>query len=130
MSSFARTTHHLADQFKDTTSSAQAHAVEYALERLGLQRRQSALRPAMFFAAGAVVAGGLAIYFAPTLGQKLRAQILDLLGAAKEGEKMLEKRIDSVLSDGKAVTSANTNAATATATDRDRPRVVPPQNHS
>jgi hypothetical protein len=137
MSSFARTTHHLADQFKDSTSSALAdfgahamkmltsartqenNAVEYALDRLGLQRRQSALRPAMYFAAGAVVAGGVALYFTPAFGKKLRTQILDLLGAVKEGEKELEKRIDSVLSDTKPATQV------------ERPRVVPStQNHS
>jgi hypothetical protein len=141
MSSFARTTHHLADQIKDSTTSALAdfgshamkmlssardqetHAVNVALEHLGLQRRQSALRPAVYFAAGAVVAGGIALIFAPTLGKRIRAQVLDLLGAAKEGEKAMEQRIDTLLTDSKPA-----NTTPASVIDRERARIVPPSH--
>jgi gas vesicle protein len=52
-----------------------------------LQRRESALRPALWFAAGAVVAGGAALVLAPSSGEKLRKRLIELLSKAGDTVK-------------------------------------------
>jgi gas vesicle protein len=59
------------------------------LDRLGLQRRQSALTPALWFAAGAVVAGAAVMLLAPTSGKKLRQRIASILDG--EGQELASK---------------------------------------
>jgi hypothetical protein len=78
----------LGVQAKNLVRSARSQrvrAIDAALQQLGLQRRESAFRPAMFFVAGAVVAGAVALVLAPTSGKKLKTKIVDLLEAAKGG---------------------------------------------
>lgn len=65
----------------------ESRVVDSALDHIGLQRRQSALRPALWFAAGAVVAGGAALVFAPSSGEKLRTRLIELLSNAGETVK-------------------------------------------
>jgi hypothetical protein len=72
-----------AMKFLDTVRSQEERALDSALEHIGLQRRQSSLRPMLFFVTGAIVAGSIALVLAPASGKKLRAKILDLLGATK-----------------------------------------------
>ena len=73
-----------AMKFLDTIRAQEARAFDSVLEQIGLQRRQSAVRPVLLFLAGAFVAGSVALMLAPTTGRKLRSQILDFLGVAKE----------------------------------------------
>jgi hypothetical protein len=75
-----------AMKFLDTIRAQEARAFDSVLDQMGLQRRQSAVRPVLFFLAGAFVAGSVALMLAPTTGRKLRSQILDFLGVAKERE--------------------------------------------
>jgi hypothetical protein len=69
----------------NSVRAQESHAVDSVLGHIGLQRRESPLRPLLFFAAGAVVAGSLVLILAPTSGKKLRLKIRDLLGVAEEG---------------------------------------------
>jgi hypothetical protein len=55
-----------------------------ALEQIGFQRRRSALGPVLFFVAGALVTGSVALVLAPTSGKKLRAKIVGLVGLARD----------------------------------------------
>jgi hypothetical protein len=75
-----------AMKFLDTVRSQEERALDSALEHIGLQRRQSSLRPMLFFVTGAIVAGTVALVLAPVSGKKLRAKILDLLGGAKDDD--------------------------------------------
>jgi hypothetical protein len=46
------------------------------LDHLGLQRRESALRPILWFVAGAATAGAIAFLLAPTQGKRIRERIM------------------------------------------------------
>ncbi|MEO6419535.1 MAG: hypothetical protein ABIP39_09030 [Polyangiaceae bacterium] len=61
--------------------------VDSALDHIGLQRRESALRPVLYFAAGALVAGGAALVLAPTSGDMLRKRLIELLSKAGDNVK-------------------------------------------
>ena len=61
--------------------------VDSALDHIGLQRRESALRPVLWFAAGAVVAGGAALVLAPSSGEMLRKRLIELLSTAGDSVK-------------------------------------------
>lgn len=61
--------------------------VDSALDHIGLQRRESALRPVLWFAAGAIVAGGAALVLAPTSGDTLRKRLIQLLSSAGDNVK-------------------------------------------
>jgi gas vesicle protein len=65
----------------------ESRVVDSALDRIGLQRRESAMRPALWFAAGAVVAGGAALVLAPSSGEKLRKRLIELLSKAGDTVK-------------------------------------------
>jgi hypothetical protein len=73
-------------KFLDTVRSQEERAFDSALAHIGLQRRQSSLRPMLFFVTGAIVAGTVALVLAPVSGKKLRAKILDLLGGVKDND--------------------------------------------
>lgn len=64
-------------------------AMDALLRRLDLQPRQSALRPLLWFAAGALAAGGLVYVLAPESGRKARERIIKL---AKERVPMHRER--------------------------------------
>jgi hypothetical protein len=119
MRSAARNASHAVDQIKETVSSARSslvdlgvqgmkfldavrsqeeRALDSALEHIGLQRRQSSLRPMLFFVTGAIVAGSIALILAPASGKKVRAKILELLGATKDADvpKMGPQDLQSV----------------------------------
>lgn len=70
----------------------ESRVVDSALDRIGLQRRESALRPALWFAAGAVVAGGAALVLAPSSGEKLRTRLIELLTKAGDTVKQTVKQ--------------------------------------
>jgi len=83
---------------------AEMRGVDGVLHHIGLQRRSSALGPALWFAAGAVVAGGAAIMLAPTSGRALRRKLASLLAGPEHGpEKTPEKSdgVPGVVRDGK-----------------------------
>lgn len=103
-----------ADQVRTTTDSTRSSLVDFgvqalklfnhvraqesryvdsALDHIGLQRRESALRPALWFAAGAMVAGGAALVFAPTSGEKLRVRLIELLTKAGDTVKSASETV-------------------------------------
>ena len=55
--------------------AAEVRGVDSVLGTLGLQRRESALRPVVWFVAGAAVAGAVVFFLAPTQGKKIRDSI-------------------------------------------------------
>ena len=112
MTTVLNTGSHAVDQVKDTASSARGAVLdlgvqalkflntvrseEYrlvgsALESVGLQRRESSLRPVLWFAAGAVLAGSAVLLLAPTSGRKLRNKILRVFGSTEEAATDLAK---------------------------------------
>ena len=52
--------------------AAEARGIDSVLGGLGLQRRESALRPVIWFVAGAAAAGAIVFFVAPTQGKKIR----------------------------------------------------------
>jgi len=85
---------------------AEGRGVDMMLDRLGLQRRQSALGPVLWFTAGAVVAGTAVLLFAPTSGQSLRQRLAKFIDSevksvatqAKAAEQRVEDGIKSTVS--------------------------------
>jgi hypothetical protein len=63
--------------------AAEVRGVDSVLGSLGLQRRESALRPVVWFVAGAAVAGAVVFILAPTQGKKIRDGILSALDTRK-----------------------------------------------
>ena len=63
----------------DSLRTMETRRMNSLLDRMGLQRRQSALRPALWFAAGAASAGAIVLLFAPESGKKLRDHFVQLL---------------------------------------------------
>jgi hypothetical protein len=76
--------------------SQRVRALDSVLGQIGLQRRASAFRPVLFFVAGALVAGSVALVLAPTSGKKVRTKIVDLLGAAKDAARAGSRALTSV----------------------------------
>jgi hypothetical protein len=103
MSTLSSTAEHATEQLKDTfvdlstqamklfnnVREAEDRGMAAVLDRLGLQRRQSALTPGLWFAAGAVVAGAAVLLLAPTSGRKLRQRIASILDG--EGQELTSK---------------------------------------
>jgi hypothetical protein len=56
------------------------------LERIGLQRRESSLRPIAWLAAGAVIGGSAVLLFAPGSVEQLRRRVGSFFGTAKVAE--------------------------------------------
>jgi hypothetical protein len=66
----------------DGAREAEGRGIDALLDRLGLQRRESALRPAFWFATGAVAAGAMvALLMSTTSGKEVRRRIATFLGA-------------------------------------------------
>ena len=89
----------------NSVREAQARSVDNVLGRIGLQRRHSALRPVLWFAAGAVAAGTAVVLTAPTSGKSLRQRIAKLLNQEVETlttqAKTIEQRVEQAIrSDG------------------------------
>jgi len=80
---------------------AEGRGVDAVLDRLGLQRRSSALGPALWFAAGVVVAGTAVLLMTPTSGKKLRQRIASFLGGEAEAvvteARAAEQRVDETV---------------------------------
>jgi hypothetical protein len=66
-------------RFINGVREAQGRGVETVLDRLGLQRRQSALGPVLWFAAGAVAAGTAVLLLSPESGKKVRQRMASFL---------------------------------------------------
>jgi hypothetical protein len=64
----------------NTIRSRETHAVDSALDLLGLRRKHGMLAPVALFAAGAVVGTSLTLLLAPTTGKNLRTKLLGFLG--------------------------------------------------
>ncbi len=64
---------------------AEVRGGDSLLRRVGLQRRESALRPLLWFAAGAAAGGAIVFVLAPTQGKKIREQIMKTI--EERGEK-------------------------------------------
>jgi hypothetical protein len=83
---------------------AEGRGVDALLDRLGLQRRGSALTPLIWFAVGAAVAGTVVVLMAPTSGKELRERIAKFLGGeveavaarAKAAEHLTEETVKTV----------------------------------
>jgi hypothetical protein len=59
------------------------------LDRIGLQRQKSSLGPVLWFAAGAVTAGSVALVLSPTSGKELRRKIAKFLTTGIDDAKHL-----------------------------------------
>ena len=139
MTSFERTTHHLADQLNKSASAAHgslaelgthalkllesAHdreraAIDTVLGGLGLQRRRSVLHYALPFAAGAVAIGAVVLAVSPAARKGLRTRVSALLGRSSESEP----RVDST---PEPATNGATPAAEKPIGQVDRPRIIP-----
>jgi hypothetical protein len=85
----------------DSARDSERRGVDSLLDRMGLQRRQSAFAPVIWIAAGAVVAGAAAILLAPTSGKELRRRIASFLDSeldtATAQAKKLERRVEDTL---------------------------------
>ena len=95
-------------------------AVDSVLGRVGLQRRQSgAMLPIMWFTAGALVAGGAAIAFAPSSGKDLRRRVArwidsgvtDVEKDAKHVEARASETVESVKKDATSKATDGVDAA-------------------
>jgi hypothetical protein len=71
-------------RFANGVREAQGRGVETMLGRLGLQRRQGALGPVLWFAAGAVAAATAVLLLSPTTGPQLRRRITAFIGRETE----------------------------------------------
>jgi len=63
----------------NSVREAEGRGVDSLLDRAGLQRRQSAMAPVLWFAAGAVVAGATVVLMATVPGQRLRRRVASFL---------------------------------------------------
>ena len=125
MTTISNTADHVAEHMKDATSHARGTLLDLAgqamklvngareaesrgmdtlLDRMGLQRRRSGLVPVLWFAAGAIAAGGIVLLLAPTSGKSLRKRIAGFLDDGKEtlatqAEKV-EHRVEEAVQDG------------------------------
>ena len=94
----------LATQALEMINSLRAmRAVDFALGRVGLRRRESVLVPIGIFAAGAVVGGMVGMMVAPSTGKTLRKRVARFLSrelddieeaADKAAEKVAAKVAD------------------------------------
>lgn len=62
-------------RFINDIRAAEVRGVDSVLGRLGLQRRESTLRPIVWFVAGAALAGAVVFVVAPTQGKKIRERV-------------------------------------------------------
>jgi hypothetical protein len=74
---------------------AEGRTFESVLSRIGLERRHSALRPILWFAAGAALAGGAALLFTPMKGVELVERIARSARRAVSGLESAAHRIDT-----------------------------------
>ncbi|MGH7296229.1 MAG: hypothetical protein ACRELB_14910 [Polyangiaceae bacterium] len=70
----------LVNDVRDT----QTRALDGVLGRIGLQRRQSILRPVLWIAAGAVAAGAVVLVVAPSSGKELRLRVAGWLAHERD----------------------------------------------
>lgn len=97
---FEAPAHAAVDQIKGTVGSARSGILDFgtqalkllnsiraqehrlvgsALEHIGLQRRESSLRPVMWFGAGAVVAGTAVLLVIPSSRERILSAVRDIL---------------------------------------------------
>ncbi len=92
-------------RFVNGLRAFEARTADGLLDRVGLQRRESALRPVVWFAAGAVTAGAAVLVLAPSSGKHLRRQLAKLFtdGAdeAKHLEHVVEAKLEAAAGDAK-----------------------------
>jgi hypothetical protein len=129
MTTFSSTAEHATEQLKDTFVELSSQAMKLfnnlrdaedrgmatVLDRLGLQRRQSAITPALWFAGGAIVAGAAVLLLAPTSGKKLRQRIAGILDAefqeVASSAASLEQRLEESLKSDVASPKKTPNGA-------------------
>ena len=73
-------------KFINTLRREEYELVGSALDRIGLQRRESSLRPVAWLAAGAVIGGSAVLLFSPASVETLRRGVASFFAAAKKGE--------------------------------------------
>jgi hypothetical protein len=130
MTTFSSTAEHATEQLKDTfvdlstqamkifnnVREAEDRGMAAVLDRLGLQRRQSALAPVLWVAAGAVVAGAAVLLLAPTSGKKLRQRIASILDGESQDmvakATSLEQRVEEKVQGEVAALKNTPNGAT------------------
>ncbi len=78
----------------DGARETERRGADALLDRMGLQRRQSALTPVIWFVAGAVVAGAAAFILAPTSGKQLRRRVAAFLDAELDEIKAVERQVE------------------------------------
>jgi hypothetical protein len=134
MTTISNTADHVAEHMKDATShargtlfdlaaqamklvngarEAESRGMDTLLDRMGLQRRRSGLVPVLWFAAGAIAAGGVVLLLAPTSGKSLRKFIAGFLDDGKDtlatqAEKV-EHRVEAAVQDGAPAVTRPTN---------------------
>jgi hypothetical protein len=84
----------------NSAREAEGRGVDAVLDRLGLERRRSALAPALWFAAGALVGGTTVLLASPVYGKKLRERIAsfidDRTAANAKGARTDERKVEEV----------------------------------
>jgi hypothetical protein len=73
---------------------AEDRGVDALLDRLGLQRRQTALNPVLWFAAGAAAAGTVWFLISSTSGKKLLRRISRFVGGEAEPSSVHAKAVE------------------------------------
>lgn len=74
----------------NTLRAMEMRGVDNLLDRVGLERKGSALRPVLWFAVGAVTAGAIVMILAPTSGKELRDRIVKILDRGRSEAKVAE----------------------------------------
>ena len=134
MRSIANTADDAMDQVKNTAVSAKGNLMDFGtqalkfintlrvmemrsadtvLDRIGLQRRESALRPFMWFAAGGLAVGAVALALAPESGKNLRARVARMLDKGVAKAKDAESKVEDVISDAKKTVTTAAHTAEA-----------------
>ena len=86
-------------KFVNTLRVMETRAADGLLDRVGLQRREGALRPVLWFAAGAVVAGSVALILTPVSGKQLRRRIAKMLDDGLDEAKHVEAAVEARIED-------------------------------
>lgn len=87
-------------KFVNTLRVMEMRGADTLLDRVGLQRRESALRPVLWFAAGAVVAGSVVLMLAPVSGKQLRRRIAKMLDDGLDEAKHVSKDVEAKVEGG------------------------------
>jgi hypothetical protein len=90
-------------RFLNDLRDTRVRAVDGLLGHMGLQRRESSIRPVLWFALGAAAAGAVVLVVAPSSGKALRRRLSGWLrevgdDARRAGREYAKEAVDTVAS--------------------------------